>query len=154
MANGVKKINEYVMKDGRAIILTEKIDSSVIPGGTLFINPSTGELNYNSLNKDGKFNWIKFDPAIIFNKLSIVTDLYANSSIVTDKYRDLSITTPKLANDAVVTSKIKDLNITTAKYANSSVTTEKLNNSSVTTEKEIEYFIKSFDECYNSLLRG
>ena len=26
--------------------------------------------------------------------------------------------------------------------------------SSVTTEKEIEYFIKSFDECYNSLLRG
>ena len=141
MANGVKKINEYVMKDGRAIILTEKIDSSVIPGGTLFINPSTGELNYNSLNKDGKFNWIKFDPAIIFNKLSIVTDLYANSSIVTDKYRDLSITTPKLANDAVVTSKIKDLNITTAKYADSSVTTEKLNNSSVTTEKLCDYAV-------------
>lgn len=125
MADGVKKINEWIMKDGRVLNITRDIDPNKLEGGTQFINPSTGLLNYVNITNTGSKLWKKYDPMVIFDPLSIKTNLIA----------DLNITTGKLANNAVTTVKVTDLNITTEKLANSATTTIKIKDDAVTSPK-------------------
>ena len=39
MSDGIKKINEWIMKDGRIIGITKDISASKFEPGTFFINP-------------------------------------------------------------------------------------------------------------------
>ena len=59
MAHGVRKVDEYLIKNGRAIIFTSNINSldsnetwDSIENGSLYINPDFGTLRYkNSLSE-------------------------------------------------------------------------------------------------------
>lgn len=145
MADGIKKVNEWTLKDGRVIGLTKEMNAAKFEGGTLFINPNRGELKYNNIDNSGTKAWKKFLPINIFEENTIVTSLLqdgsvtepklANSAVTTPKIKDLAITEPKLADASVTTPKIMNLHVTEEKIANYAVTEFKLRNESVTTPK-------------------
>lgn len=155
MADGVKKINEFIMKDGRVIgITTPDYSASKLEPGTLYIDPGTGKLKYVNAASGNKI-WEEFDPAVIFNQQTIVTSLLKDRSVTTQKladkavttikigdkqlttvkYADLSVTNGVLGNSSVDRNKIKDLEVITSKLQNLGVTTDKIKNLAVTSEK-------------------
>lgn len=144
MADGVKKINEWLMKDGRVIGITRELDASKFDGGTLFISPATGSLKYNKVNAGTK-TWEKFDPVNVFNELSIPGTLINDNAITKTKILDGAITSSKIDTGAVSTDKIINGAITNDKMAQNSVgitqiidgaiSENKLAVSSVTTDK-------------------
>lgn len=148
MANGVKKINEWIMKDGRTINITTKIDAQNLEGGTLFINPSSGLLNYVNLDAASTKTWKKFDPVVIFEPQTIVTSLIKNKNVTTDKIADRNITTIKIAKENVTneeiglqqvyTKNIKDLHVTREKINDRAVNSIKIAQLGVTTENLAE----------------
>lgn len=135
MADGVKKINEWIMKDGRTINITKSIDAAKLEGGTQFINPSTGLLQYVNISNIGAKAWKHYDPMIIFQPGTIKTSLIADLNITTDKINNLAVTTGKIDNMAVVEGKIGTSAVTETKIKNDAVTTGKILNSAVTTDK-------------------
>lgn len=155
MADGVKKINEFIMKDGRVIGITIPNYSALkLEPGSLYINPSTGKLEYVNAASGTKI-WKMFDPAVIFNSQTIVTSLLKDKSVTTQKladksvtsikigdkqcttvkYADLSVTNGVLGNNSVDRNKIEDLEVITSKLQNLGVTTQKLANLCITQEK-------------------
>lgn len=145
MADGVKKINEWIMKDGRTINITKSIDATKLEGGTQFINPITGLLQYVNISNIGAKAWKHYDPMVIFQSQTIKTSLIADLNITTEKINNLAVTTEKINNMAVVEgkigtaavteTKIKDDSVTTGKILNSAVITSKINNEAVTNSK-------------------
>ena len=139
MADGVKKINEWIMKDGRTITVTRDIDPNKLEGGTQFVNPSTGLLNYNNISNTGAKSWKKYDPMVIFEALSIKTNIIDNLTITTEKVNNAAIITSKLKDLNVTTEKISDLCITTIKLADSAVINIKIADNAVTRNKIMDY---------------
>lgn len=145
MSDGVKKINEWIMKEGRVIGITKDISAAKFEGGTFFVHPNEGMLKYNNVDNTATKAWKKFVPSVIFDEKTIVRSLLADAVInevkledycvANKKYKDNSISDTKLQKDSVTTPKIKDLNVTTEKYANYSVNEHKLKDDSVTTPK-------------------
>lgn len=155
MADGVKKVNESILKDGRVICITKDISANKFEGGTLYIHPNLGVLKYNNIDSTGTKTWKKFSPVNIFEEKSITRILLAdniineskieNNAVTESKIKDLNVTQRKLARNSVSTDKIVDLNVTREKVADlaindikladSSVTTPKLRNLCVTTDK-------------------
>lgn len=145
MADGVKKINEWIMKDGRVIGITKDITASKFEPGTFFVNPQEGILKYNNVSSAGAKSWQKFLPTKIFDDSTITRVLLADSIINSAKIENNAVTeakilngaivNSKLATDAVTTNKIMNLNITTEKLAEYCVTEYKLRNDAVTESK-------------------
>lgn len=145
MADGVKKINELIMKEGRVLGITKDIAASKFEGGTFFVNPNDGTLKYNSVDASGGKTWRKFSPIKIFDDLSIKRSLIDNQAINATKLedgcvsavklQDNSISSIKLQTNAVTTEKINDLHVTTEKINNYAVTEHKLRDGAVTTDK-------------------
>lgn len=150
---GIRKVNENIIKDGRALIITDNtILGKDVPDGSLKINPLTGNMH---IKKTNILDWSKLTPYNLFDELSIESDLLANgiikeeklnnSAVTTDKIKDASITSAKLdsnsilsdkiAEGAVTTDKIEDLNVTTDKIANLAITEEKLAEESIGASK-------------------
>jgi hypothetical protein len=176
MADGVKKISELVVKDGRAIIITDDagaLNQANVPSGTLFVNTSTGEVKVK-LDANAS-DWSKLSPTGVFIDKSVPTSLMADAAITeaklsgdgasqipavsTVKIKDAAVTSPKIADsavgelkiatDAVTTTKIKDANVTTPKIADENVTEEKLADGAVTNMK---YAAKSIS--YDKIVDG
>ena len=145
MADGVKKINEWIMKEGRVIGITKDISASKFEGGTFFVHPNEGTLKYNKVDNTGNKSWQKFLPIKIFDDLTIKRSLIDNKAInesklddnavTTAKIKDNSITAPKLRASSVTTEKIADLNVTTSKIEELAITTNKIRDNAVTTPK-------------------
>lgn len=145
MADGVKKINEYIMKDGRVICITKDLSANKFEGGTLYIHPNQGLLKYNNVDNSGSKTWKKFLPSNIFDEKTIVRALLQDSIINESKIEDSAVSERKIKNDAVTSVKIKngsvirdkiaDENVTREKIARLAINTEKLADSSVTTPK-------------------
>lgn len=145
MADGVKKINEWIMKDGRVIGITKDITPTKFEPGTFFINPHEGILKYNNVNSTGTKSWQKFLPVKIFDEATITRALLVdniinsakleNNAVTTNKIVNNAITNPKLANNCITTEKIADLNITTEKIAEVSITEYKIRNNAVIESK-------------------
>lgn len=150
MSEGIRKINEDVIKIGRTIIVTDPLaNMSRLPGGTLFVDPLLGNLRVRISGQD---KFIHFTPGNIFSEKTISESFIVDKTITNQKIKDKTInsgliadeainaihlkpgcvTEVKLSTDAVVTSKIKDLSVTTAKLNSSAVTTDKINNYAVT----------------------
>lgn len=155
MADGVKKVNEWILKPGRVLGITiEDYDPNRLEGGTLYIGPTNGKLQYLNNNNSRK-TWSNFDPAVIFNAQSITENLlkdnsisevkikdnsitnskYADNSISTSKYKDRSITSVKLALGSVIGENIAEECIVESKIANNAITENKLADSSISTSK-------------------
>lgn len=151
--DGIKKISENVIRNGRALTLTGKEvkDYDGIPNGTLRAVKEEQGLQYKiALN-----SWSKFLGEGLLIEGSITTNLLANKcvtnpkigdsavdrrtisdlEVITSKLGNLSVTEPKIAADAVTTPKVKNLNITEEKLGNDSVTEIKIKNQNVTTPK-------------------
>lgn len=145
MADGVKKINEWIMKDGRVIGITKDITASKFEPGTFFVNPQEGILKYNNVSSTGAKSWQKFLPSKIFDDGTITRPLLVdniinaakleNNAVTESKIYNGAVTNAKIAKNAVTTDKILDLNVTTEKIAELAITKYKLQNNSVTTEK-------------------
>lgn len=113
MSYGVRKVNEYIIRDGRALVLTQDVKGSLtseqwdsVADGTLYVSPTNKTLKY----KNGE-NWTNFDPTKIFNQKSI------NGALINDN----AITTNKIANNAITKDKIIDNAITTDKIAEETI---------------------------------
>lgn len=136
MADGVKKVNEWILKNGRILGITlPNFDPTKLEGGTLYINPTQGSFKYVNLDNAGNKSWMNFDPVNIFNSQSITEALLKDLSVTTRKLADGSVTNIKYAEDSISTTKLKDRSVTSIKYALGSVLTETLSNQSVTREK-------------------
>lgn len=135
MADGVKKINEWIMKDGRTINVTRTIDAAKLEGGTQYINAQSGLLQYVNITNTGSKVWKNYDPMVIFLPQSIKTNLIADLNITTAKLADSSVVTSKINNLAIVESKIAVNAVTETKILESSVTTGKINNFAVISDK-------------------
>lgn len=131
--DGIKKINENVTREGRALTITSKAvrDYEGIPNGTIRCDIQNKGLDF----KEALNLWSKFDAYYTLLEGSIVTDLIANKAVTNPKIGDSAVDTRTLANDAVTTIKIKNLNVTTEKINNSAVTTIKIADQNVTTDK-------------------
>lgn len=126
MADGVKKINENIMKDGRIIgITTPGYSALKVEPGTLFVNPGDGSFKYVNASSGTK-EWRNFDPAIIFNDQTIITRLIKDKNITTDKINDYAITTIKYANESISTEKYRRESVTTSVLAPSCVNRTKI----------------------------
>lgn len=151
MADGVKKVNEWIMKPGRIIGITiPDFDPNKLEGGTFYVNPTQGSFKYVHLDNAGRKTWTNFDPINIFNPQSIVESLIKDLSITTRKLADGSVTNTKYAENSISTTKIKDRSLTSIKYALGSVLTETLGSQSVTREKIYPLAVdesKLADEC-------
>lgn len=145
MADGVKKINEWIMKDGRVIGITKDIPATKFEPGTFFVNPQEGVLKYNSISSAGAKSWKKFLPTKMFDDNTITRPLLVdniinaakleNNAVSESKIVNGAVTNAKIANSAISTEKIKDLHVTTEKINNLAITEYKLRNDSVTEVK-------------------
>lgn len=131
--DGIKKINENVIRPGRALTITGTAirDNEAIPNGTLRCDMNNKGLTF----KEDLNLWSKFDAFEALLPGTIVTDLLANKCVTNPKIADQAVDTRTLRDDAVTTPKILNLNITTEKINNQAVTTPKIANLNVTTEK-------------------
>lgn len=145
MADGVKKINELIMKEGRVIGITKNISASKFDGGTLFIDPNEGILQYNNISGTGAKSWEKFLPTKIFDDLTIRRSLLENNiinasklennSVIESKIKDGVVSTNKIKNNAITTEKITDLHVTSEKINNLAITEYKIRDGAVTKDK-------------------
>lgn len=145
MADGIKKINEWIMKDGRVIGITKDITAAKFEPGTFFVNPQEGILKYNNVSSTGSKSWKKFLPTKIFDDKTITRNLLVDEiinaskletdAVTTIKIKDLAVVNSKLGLHSVTTDKIMDLHVTTDKLDNFAVTEYKLRTDSVTEPK-------------------
>lgn len=120
MAHGVRKVNEYIMRDGRALILTQALPTSLkqeqwdsIEDGTIYLTPNDGNIYYKKLGNDIR-EWTKFKPGNLFIDKDITGNFLA----------DKTITEIKMADDSVSTRTIIDRNVTGDKIALEAITLE------------------------------
>lgn len=126
MADGVKKINEWIMKDGRVIGITKDIVATKFEPGTFFVNPQEGILKYNNIDAAGTKSWRKFLPNKIFDDGTITRPLLVDNIINSAKLENNAVTSSKIANGAVTNSKLGQAAVTTDKITDLHVTTEKI----------------------------
>ena len=153
MANGIRKINEHIFKDGRTLNITHDVPASKLEAGTLKVGPVNGQFLFVQMDRDGHKEFKKFDPNIMFEANSINTGIIGDFQIVTQKIKDLSVTTPKLANSSVTNIKYEDLSISSNKLMDNSVITSKVLNGAITNPKIIDLAVttsKLFQRCVTS----
>lgn len=132
MSDGVKKINEYLLKDGRTLVMTQFIsDTSNLAEGQIFINPTSGELKYVDHNK----TWSKFKMDTLFDEGSFDTSLILDNSLHAAKITDLSISAGKIADLSITAGKIANGTITNEKFTINTIDADKLKDNSISTAK-------------------
>ena len=127
MAHGVRKVNEFIVRDGRALIMTQNVASSTsqtqwdsIADGTLYISPINGDIKYKSKGSAPRA-WTKFLPGNLFEEQDITGNFL----------RDLTITEIKMAKDSISTRTIINRNVTSPKIALGAILTEHFENNSL-----------------------
>lgn len=139
MSDGVKKVNEFIMKPGRTLIVTDNtIDINSVPAGTIYIEPITGAMK---LKYTGGSAWGSIDPTKLFPIKSIVNSLISDQAITKDKIalnaidrtliKDLEIITSKIADNAVSTSKLANDSISNIKILDNTINNSKLENKTI-----------------------
>ena len=135
MAHGIKKVNEWIIKDGRTINVTQNISPERMEGGTLYIKPVDGDLKFLKVDEAARKSWERFNPNIIFAPGSINSIIIGDSQIITSKLKDGSVTTPKLAQLAVTNEKYANLSISATKLQPNSVISDKVLNGAIVESK-------------------
>ena len=120
MAHGVRKVNEFIVRDGRALIMTQNVASGIsqaqwdsIADGTLYLTPSNGDIKYKARGNEPKV-WSKFTPG----------NLFSDQDITGNFIKDKTLTEIKLADNSVSTRTIVNRNVTSLKIATGAILTE------------------------------
>lgn len=122
LRDGVKRINENVIKDGRSLVInTRSINMNYIPIGSLFIDGITSEVYVKKSEKNG---FEKFEPSDIFKDRSITSKFIATNAVSEDHIGSGIITNKHIADNALLGTKILDGSIDPLKL--DSITQEKL----------------------------
>lgn len=133
MSKGIKKINEYTIVDGRALLATQDLTNNStdiqwdnIENGTIFIDPVTGRMKYKNkyknIDENGKKVWTDFEPGNLIRTESITSKyiapfeikegLMANLSISTRTLEDECVTSEKIARESLEAKHFRDNNMT------------------------------------------
>lgn len=112
MSHGLRKVNEYLVQNGRTIVLTQELPVGItheqwdnIADGTIYIQPSNGDISYKRTNADIK-SWSKFLPENLFKEESLAGNILINETINEPKYKTGSISSRAIANRGIVSEKI------------------------------------------------
>jgi hypothetical protein len=144
--DGVKKVNEYIIKDGRTLILTQFIDDpTYVPAGSIYISPFSGDLQFLKLdNESGGKDWTHFDFKNFFEYGSFDERFIKDNDLNGEKITDLSLTANKLVDKTITSDKLADESITTLQIKE--IDGSKLVDGSLTTNKFLD------ESIINSLL--
>lgn len=157
--DGVRLINENVIKNGRSLVITDKsIDIDCLPDGSLFINPINGDIKYLKREEFEK-TWARFKFENIFEKNTFDDSYFIDNSfhgskivdesIITDKYMNKSITSEKIADEAIQNINIKSINA--EKIEDGTITTSKIHNGSITEKLLSKNSVNEFAIIENSI---
>jgi hypothetical protein len=128
MSFGVQKIDEYTIVNGRALVITENIETSIsdikwglIADGTIHIDPETGDIKYKNKSDNidaatGAKKWYNFSPTNIFQSNTISSELLLDKTITAIKMGDNSVATRNIINKNITTEKIADQAIITSHF--------------------------------------
>lgn len=107
MSHGVRKVNEYLVRDGRALIMTQDVAVGItqaqwdsIADGTLYINPDSGVFRYKNRNSNLR-DWDVFNPENMFNQGSISNYLMGANSVGNEQLIEGSVSTEKVKDEAI-----------------------------------------------------
>lgn len=157
MAYGVRKVNEFIIRDGRALILTQNIATGSsqeqwdsLADGTIYLNPETGNLQYKKKDNPIK-TWSRLLPENIFDEKSIHGVLLADNTITTSKYGKLSINQDALQKDCIDSSNIMEGGLTNKNFLQNSISGNKLEEASVNGAKVINNTLDGIKICDSSL---
>lgn len=132
MAEGIRKINEYVMMPGRTIVVTDpNLSFTNFETGTLLIDANANV----KVKKSAQTDWINFTPSNLFLNKSISSNLIADGTITNQQIASATILEKNIKDSEITTSKILDSAITTVKISNSAVTNDKILDSTIRNEK-------------------
>lgn len=157
--DGIKKISENVIRQGRALTLTSNYvqDSEAIPAGTIRCDAGTGGLLY----KISTNNWSRFNPNSMLLHNSIDTDLIMDRAIHNDQLGDQSVDQRVLRNNSISKNKlmhesvdsdiIKEYSIYDKNLANNCISTQKLKDYCITNTKIAENAINGSKLMINSI---
>lgn len=140
--DGVRKINEDVMKNGRALIITTNtVNKNNLPNGTLFIS-NDGDLKYLTRDNNEIPKWENFKFENIFNDQTFDDSYFLDNSfhgckiiddtITNKKYQDKSISSDKIMDNTIETINIKEIDA--SKITNKSIITSKIHEKAITNE--------------------
>lgn len=112
MSHGVRKVNEFIVRDGRALIMTQNVATGIsqaqwdsIGDGTFYISPVNGNLQYKKKGNAPK-TWTKFLPDNLFDELTIDGKLLKDKTINEIKMNDNSVSKRTIIDRNVTSSKI------------------------------------------------
>lgn len=128
---GVKKINESVIADGRSIIVNNEDSIDKFDNGTLKITPN-GEV---FIKKTGSSIWGKIIPYDMFAPKSLTNDVIADNNINAIKIQDGTITSNKLMNNSISGEKMLDYSVASQKLKDNSVIERTIANNVISSSK-------------------
>lgn len=122
MTNGIKKIDENVIRPERSLTITNPnlADNSNFQVGTLKCNPSVQGLTFKS-NSSG--NYSKFNAAQILLNETITSAQIKNGTILTEDLSNKCITNDKIADRTISNIKIQKNILTDEEMAAESIST-------------------------------
>ena len=126
MADGIKKINENVIKDFRTINITQELDAYKVPIGTNCIDAINGGLKYCGLDNNNNHIWKHYLPSNLFDKETITEALIANNSITANKIKESAIKGKHIEAESLLNQNFKDNTIAGDKLQNNSIDISKL----------------------------
>lgn len=133
MAEGIRKVNEYITASGRTLIITDaNIQPATVPDGTLFIDPANGTFKIKLIGGD---TWVNTTVANLIQQKSITGAYIADRTITNSKIALNGILSENILDGEITAAKIAGLAITDAKIANNAVTNAKILDGSVTVNK-------------------
>ena len=98
MTHGIRKVNEYLINNGRALIFTDNIDFSSdidiwnsIANGSIYVNPEEGTLKYKKFNSQ-KGIWSMFKAPNILMENSITNNLILDYELDSEKFSTGAVT--------------------------------------------------------------
>lgn len=133
MSQGIKKIDENVIANGRSLSITSASikDNTNFQVGTLKCYPIDKGLKFKYASNDYRL----FDAPKILEEYSIIDSIIGNQEITTRTIKDLNITTDKIAERNITRDKIKLNAIGEQEIDNDVIKTRHISNEQITTEK-------------------
>lgn len=124
---GVKKIYEAVIKDGRSLVINDSnLNNDLIPNGSLLIDGGSSKMK---IKKDGEFSAIL--PLDIFERESLTDTVIARNSVNGNRIRQRSISRDRIEQESLTAEEIENATITGAKIAEKAINSQHIKSGAI-----------------------